>query len=194
MQALLSLTGITCQAAIGTTPTRLSACMRHLHSTAWAHVASATTVSNSSGLNKGYYELASGAEIVSYFDKVMQERFLPSSRVQYFPMCEYLGDGRFVSRLSGAMQQVAVGKKLVDATFLDTQVPRPTVRPFKLRKVSHSRPPICCLFMHPDINDALSWVAAKQQWMFASGYCRWAPDQRASDGSFHKMPGCETAI
>ena len=37
------------------------------------------------GLNKGYYELASGAEIVSYFDKLMNERFLPSERVQYFP-------------------------------------------------------------------------------------------------------------
>jgi hypothetical protein len=76
-----------------------------------------------SGLNRGYYELASGAEIVSYFDKLMQERFLPSGRVQYFPMCEHLGDGRFVSRLSGKIQQVAFSKRLVNATFLDTQVP-----------------------------------------------------------------------
>ncbi|MBR0973212.1 MULTISPECIES: NAD(P)-binding protein [Bradyrhizobium] len=76
-----------------------------------------------SGLNRGYYELASGAEIVSYFDKLMQERFLPSGRVQYFPMCEYLGHGRFISRLSGTMQQVAFGKRLVNATFQDTQVP-----------------------------------------------------------------------
>lgn len=76
-----------------------------------------------SGLNRGYYELASGAEIVSYFDKLMQERFLPSGRVQYFPMCEHLGDGRFVSRLSGTIQQVAFSKRLVDATFVDTQVP-----------------------------------------------------------------------
>jgi hypothetical protein len=76
-----------------------------------------------SGFNRGYYELASGAEIVSYFDKLMQERLLPSGRVQYFPMCEHLGDGRFVSRLSGTIQQVAFGKRLVNATFLDTQVP-----------------------------------------------------------------------
>jgi hypothetical protein len=76
-----------------------------------------------SGPNKGYYELASGAEIVSYFDKLMQERFLPSGRVQYFPMCEYLGDGRFVSRLSGTTRQVAFGEKLVNTTFLNTQVP-----------------------------------------------------------------------
>jgi len=91
-----------------------------------------------SGLNGGYYELASGAEIVSYFDKLMQERFLPSGRVQYFPMCEHLGDGRFVSRLSGTIQHVAFSKRLVNATFLDTQVPATHTPPFKSPKVSNS--------------------------------------------------------
>ena len=76
-----------------------------------------------SGLNRGYYELASGPEIVSYFDRLMHERFLPSGRVQYFPMCDHLGDGRFVSLVSGTIQQIAFSKKLVHATFLDTQVP-----------------------------------------------------------------------
>jgi hypothetical protein len=56
--------------------------------------------------------LASGVEIVSYFDKLMQERFLPSASVQYFPMCEHLGYGRFVSRLSGKIEQVAFSKGL----------------------------------------------------------------------------------
>ena len=76
-----------------------------------------------SSLNRGYYELASGPEIVSYFDRLMQERFLPSGRVQYFPMCDHLGDGRFISLVSGATQQVAFSKRLVHATFLNTQVP-----------------------------------------------------------------------
>lgn len=75
------------------------------------------------GLNKGYFELASAAEIISYFDKLMHERFLPSGRVRYFPMCDYLGDGKFVSRLSGEMHQVVFRKRLVLANFLDTQVP-----------------------------------------------------------------------
>jgi hypothetical protein len=74
-------------------------------------------------LNKGYYELASGAEIISYFDRLMNERFLPSGRVQYFPMCDYQGDGEFVSRLSGEPRQVAFRKRLVLTNFLDTQVP-----------------------------------------------------------------------
>ena len=75
------------------------------------------------GLNKGYYELASGAEIVSYFDRLMQDRFLPSGRIQYFPMCDYLGDGRFISVLSDTIQQIAWNKRLVDTTFVETQVP-----------------------------------------------------------------------
>jgi hypothetical protein len=38
-------------------------------------------------------------------------------------MCDHLGDGRFVSLVSGTIQQVAFSKRLVHATFLNTQVP-----------------------------------------------------------------------
>ena len=54
------------------------------------------------GVNKGYYELASGPEVSGYFDRVMNQKLLPSGRVSYHPMCDYIGDGRFVSLLSGA--------------------------------------------------------------------------------------------
>src|ERR1700755_1526084 len=46
------------------------------------------------GPNKGYYEQASGAEVLSYFDGLMRERFLPSGRVKFLPMSEYVGDGK----------------------------------------------------------------------------------------------------
>lgn len=75
------------------------------------------------GLNKGLNELASGAEVSAYFDNVMRERFLPSGRVQYFPMCEYKGNGEFVSVLTGETHKVTVNKKTVDATYLKTSVP-----------------------------------------------------------------------
>ena len=84
------------------------------------------------GFNKGYYELASGAEIVSYFDKLMNERFLPSNRVQYFPMCDYQGGGEFVSLLSGERRRVTVRKRLVLANFLETQVPSTHTPSFEL--------------------------------------------------------------
>ncbi|MFZ6046020.1 NAD(P)/FAD-dependent oxidoreductase [Pseudomonas sp. CR3202] len=80
-----------------------------------------------SALGEGLYELASGAEILSYYEQVMHQRFLPSARVRYFPMCDYTGDRasdhRFVSLLSGEERQVRVKRKLVDGTHGQTQVP-----------------------------------------------------------------------
>src|ERR1700752_5416937 len=43
-----------------------------------------------SGLNAGYYELASGAEVCAYFDAVMRQHLLPSGRVTYLPRGEDL--------------------------------------------------------------------------------------------------------
>ena len=50
------------------------------------------------GLNKGLNDLASGAEVSAYYDDVMRHQFLPTGRVQYFPMCEWQG-GNGVHRL-----------------------------------------------------------------------------------------------
>lgn len=74
------------------------------------------------GFNKGYYELPSGADVLSYYGRLMQERFLPSGRIKYFPMCEYLDDGRIRSLLSGATTEVTFRKKLV-GTYFDSCVP-----------------------------------------------------------------------
>lgn len=84
------------------------------------------------GLNKGLNELASGPEVSAYFDDVMREQFLPSGRVQYFPMCDYQGDGKFVSKLTGETHQVKVNKKIVDATHLNTSVPSTHVPNFSI--------------------------------------------------------------
>jgi hypothetical protein len=75
------------------------------------------------GPNKGMDELASGPEISDYYDKVMNHKLLPSGRVSYHPMCNYLGEHRFESMLSGALTQVTVRKKIVDATYHSPAVP-----------------------------------------------------------------------
>ena len=75
------------------------------------------------GLNKGLGELASGAEVSAYFDEVMRHQFLPTGRVQYFPMCEYKGDKKFVSMLNDETYEVKVNKKIIDCTYLKTTVP-----------------------------------------------------------------------
>jgi hypothetical protein len=75
------------------------------------------------GLNKGLAELASGPEVMAYFDQVMKHTFLPSGRVQYFPMCEYQGDGKFSSILTKQPYQVTINKKVIDGTYFQTSVP-----------------------------------------------------------------------
>lgn len=75
-----------------------------------------------SGINVGMYERATGAELVSYYEQVMQV-FLASGRVSYFPMCDYVGNHTFKSLTSGAERAVTVRKKIVDTTYLQTKVP-----------------------------------------------------------------------
>lgn len=75
------------------------------------------------GLNKGLRHLASGNEILSYYDEIMQHRFLPSGRVKFFPLCNYTGNHRFVSNLTGKSYKVQVIRKLVNATHMRTKVP-----------------------------------------------------------------------
>lgn len=77
------------------------------------------------GINKGQSELASGSEICGYFDQLMQKRLLPTGRLNYFPMCEHLGDGHFESLVSGDRREVTF-KKLVDGTHTGTAVPSTT--------------------------------------------------------------------
>lgn len=82
------------------------------------------------GLNQGLAELASGPEISGYFDRVMNQRLLPSGRVRYFPLCNYMGDGEFESLLSGARSRVNVRRKVVDATYYSPAVPSTHARRF----------------------------------------------------------------
>ena len=102
------------------------------------------------GFNKGYCELPTGAEVLSHYASLMQERFLPSGRVRYFPMCDYLGDGRFRSLLSDEVHEVTVSKKLVDATWIKTEVPLdPSRRHSRSQTACNSSHPTCCRRLRP---------------------------------------------
>ncbi len=72
------------------------------------------------GLNAGYYELASGAEVCAYFDAVMTQHLLPTGRVTYLPMSEYLGDGR-VRTFGG--EDIEVTARRVVTTRVEVVVP-----------------------------------------------------------------------
>ena len=77
---------------------------------------------DSTGLNKGFYELAAGADVCAYFDAVMEQQLEPTGRVAYFPMTEYLGDGRI--RKPGSDEiHVNARQRIVDTTFVGVTVP-----------------------------------------------------------------------
>lgn len=83
---------------------------------------------DSHGPNKGLHSLASGTEVLAYFEKVMSMRLLPTGRVAYHPLREYrgktnTGEARVVSILSGEESCIRVRRKTVDATFYQTSVP-----------------------------------------------------------------------
>jgi len=84
----------------------------------------------SDGRDMGFYERASATEICCYYDDVMRHRLLASGRVRFFPMCEYLGDRRFRSRLTGVDTAVSVRRRVVDATYMASHVPATDPPPF----------------------------------------------------------------
>jgi hypothetical protein len=86
------------------------------------------------GLNKGLYDLASGAELTAYFDRVMQQRLLPSGRVTYLRSSEYK-DGVVTSLVNGEKVRVRARKKLVDATYADTRQPSTHAPGFSVAEV-----------------------------------------------------------
>src|SRR5258708_25265193 len=93
------------------------------------------------GPNQGMYERASAPEICAYYDRVMRQRLLPSGQVRYFPMCEYVGPHRFISRVTGDEYDVKVRKKHVDAVYLEPSIPANTRPPFEVASDARCAPP-----------------------------------------------------
>lgn len=79
------------------------------------------------GHNAGMFPLAKHEEILGYYGRVMNERLLPSGRVDYLPMTEYAGGkGKAHTAqgiLSGDKHTITVRRKLVNATWFQTSVP-----------------------------------------------------------------------
>ena len=82
------------------------------------------------GRDAGFHERASGTEICGYYDEIMRHRLLASGRVRFFPMCDYLDERRFRSRLTGVETSVSVRRSVVDATYMASRVPASDPPPF----------------------------------------------------------------
>ena len=81
------------------------------------------------GPEAGLHERATAPEICAYYSRVL-ERMCASGRVRFYPGCDYLEGGGFVSRVSGERFDVRVRRRVVDARYLAPLIPADTPAPF----------------------------------------------------------------
>lgn len=142
------------------------------------------------GLNDGLAELSSGAQVSAYFDDVMRHTFLPSGRVRYLPMCDYRSDRTATSLVSGQEYRLTARRKIVDATYLKTTVPKTHTPSFTVADgvrfmplndlPTITAPPDgyvvigagktgidACLWLlqHGVAPDAIVWVVSREAWL-----------------------------
>ena len=141
------------------------------------------------GWNKGMYELAGKGEICAYYDNVMHD-FINSGRVQYLPMCEYQDDGVIKSLVSGATYNIEA-EKIVDATFMNVQVPAMGIPSYEVAEGVQCVAPnalaglsghwdnyvivgagktsfdSCLFLLEKGVNpDNISWIKPRESWLW----------------------------
>jgi hypothetical protein len=87
----------------------------------------------SSGPEAGLQERAYRSQIQAYYDEILYRRFLGSGRVDFLRGSEYHTDGSshlVTSLVSGETVEIAVRRRVVDATYLSPTVPATTPPPF----------------------------------------------------------------
>lgn len=98
-----------------------------------------------SGPNQGFYERATADEVVAYYQAVLEDRLLGSGRVRFYGMTDHVEEGptgsRLRSRLDGSETEVRVRRKLVDATYLEGEVPSRHALPFEVGEGVRVVPP-----------------------------------------------------
>ena len=79
------------------------------------------------GPNAGFYERASAAEICDYYARVLDESLLPTGRVRFLGLSDHRGgdgDGQLVvSLLDGSETVVRPRRRIVDATYVQSEIP-----------------------------------------------------------------------
>jgi len=81
---------------------------------------------NSVPLGRGGAALASGSEVLAYYERVLR-RLTATGRLRFFPLCESGGGGGFRSLVEpGGEVAVTVRRSVVDATYMNVQVPSTT--------------------------------------------------------------------
>lgn len=146
------------------------------------------------GSNEGLHELASGAEVLAYFDMVMRQRFLRSGRVKYMPMSTVVDGNTVLSLLSAERHSITAGK-VVDAAYLSPTIPATTPLPFPVvsgvlcvpigELPKNTRPGACyvvvgagktgidaCLWLleNGTAPEKIRWIMPRDAWMYDRAY------------------------
>ena len=143
------------------------------------------------GPEAGLHERAGAAEICAYYQQVLNEQLVPSGRVEFHPISEYLGDGSFVSRMSGQRHQAGPDCRIVDARYLAPEIPATTEPPFGVADGVRALPvnelprletaprefvivgsgktatDACVWLLENGVDpESICWVRAREPWMF----------------------------
>ena len=72
------------------------------------------------------------SEICTYYHRVLTDRMLETDRVEFLANCDYVGDRRIVSLVSGERLEVPDRCRIVDARYLSPTIPADTPPPFEV--------------------------------------------------------------
>jgi NAD(P)-binding Rossmann-like domain len=131
------------------------------------------------GPEAGLHERATAPEVCAYYARVLRERMLEPGKVSFYPNCDYLGEGQFVSRLSGRRYEVRGRRRVVDARYLSPQIPAATPAPFGVAKGAHVVP----------VNELVRLGGASSQYVIvgsgktATDACIWLLDNGVDPGA-----------
>lgn len=176
-----------------------------------------------SGPNAGMYEQSNASEICDYFDRVLHETLLRSGRVRFHGMSDYTGESdgrhRIVSRLTGETTDVTVRRRLVDATYQETAIPKTHERNFRVDAaarcipvndlVTIAEPPAGYVLLGSGKTamdagswllrrsvpaDAITWIRPRDAWLLNRAFAQ-PLDQVASlvDGTSRDLEACANA-
>lgn len=150
---------------------------------------------DTSGPNAGFYERASAAAICDYFGRVLDDQMVPSGKVRFLGMHDYIGetaDGHhIVSLTTGEHTNVKTRRRLVDATYVQSEIPsrrRPTyaidadarvVAPnalvdldsapagFTVIGAGKTAMDTCCWLLDSGVDpDRIRWIRPRDPWVF----------------------------
>jgi hypothetical protein len=131
------------------------------------------------GPEAGLHERASAPEVCAYYDRVLRERLLASGKVSFYPNGEYLGEGRFVSRISGKRYEVRGRARVVNACYLSPEIPATTPPPFGVADGVRAVP----------VNELVNLAGAPTQYVVvgsgktATDACIWLLDNGVDPGA-----------